>query len=167
MVGPVAKIDENDLPRRQNIHYLGQQRYEDLPQILASWDVCLLPFARNESTRFISPTKTLEYLAARLPVVSTDISDVEELYGTAVSIAVTSAGFIAACEKALNESLPERSDRMRATERILSSGSWEKTAEKMRELLSTLPLRASWNTASLPSRNNVPPESSEGKLRLH
>ena len=70
LVGPVAKIDPATLPQRQNIHYLGQQPYEALPQFLAGWDVCLLPFALNESTRFISPTKTLEYMAAELPIVS-------------------------------------------------------------------------------------------------
>jgi glycosyltransferase involved in cell wall biosynthesis len=142
LVGPIVKIDKTDLPRRENIHYVGQQRYEELPRILAGWDICLLPFARNESTRFISPTKTLEYLAASLPVVSTDIADVVELYGGAVSIASTPEDFVSACEKSLGESLDERSQKVKAAEHILSSGSWDKTAEKMQELLSTLPMRA-------------------------
>src|SRR6185312_9044694 len=76
MVGPVVKIDPAKLPQRANIHWLGQQPYELLPQLVAGWDVCLMPFALNESTRFISPTKTLEYMAAGKPVVSTAIDDV-------------------------------------------------------------------------------------------
>ncbi|HEV7912480.1 MAG TPA: glycosyltransferase, partial [Albitalea sp.] len=87
MVGPVVKISPDQLPRRPNIHWLGQQPYGLLPQLVAGWDVCLLPFALNESTRFISPTKTLEYMAAQKPVVSTPVRDVCVLYGDHVRIA--------------------------------------------------------------------------------
>jgi glycosyltransferase involved in cell wall biosynthesis len=80
-VGPVVKIDPGVLPHRPNIHYLGSKQYEELPRYVAGWDVALLPFARNEATRFISPTKTLEYLAAGKPVVSTPINDVVRSYG--------------------------------------------------------------------------------------
>ena len=66
---------------RPNIHYLGQRPYDDLPAYLAGWDVCLLPFAMNDATRFISPTKTLEYMAAERPIVSTPITDVVSAYG--------------------------------------------------------------------------------------
>jgi UDP-galactopyranose mutase len=76
MVGPVVKIDLESLPRRANLHYLGMKGYADLPLYLAGWDVALMPFAQNESTRFISPTKTPEYLAGGRPVVSTPIRDV-------------------------------------------------------------------------------------------
>ncbi|HLM00063.1 MAG TPA: hypothetical protein VK400_03345, partial [Pyrinomonadaceae bacterium] len=62
MIGPVVKIDEADLPRPGNIHYLGMKDYKDLPSYIAGWDVALMPFALNDSTRFISPTKTPEYL---------------------------------------------------------------------------------------------------------
>ncbi len=81
MVGPVVKINPDDLPRRPNIHYLGQKTYDELPAYLAGWDVALMPFALNEATRFISPTKTLEYLAAGKPIVSTAIRDVVTPYG--------------------------------------------------------------------------------------
>jgi glycosyltransferase involved in cell wall biosynthesis len=97
LVGPVLKIDPATLPRRANIHYLGQQPYEALPQLLAGWDVCLLPFAQNDATRFISPTKVLEYMAAELPSVSTPIADVAQPYGHVVAIAGSAAEFIAAC----------------------------------------------------------------------
>lgn len=136
MVGPVVKIDAAELPQRPNIHYLGQRSYEELPKFLASWDVCLLPFALNESTRFISPTKTLEYMVAELPIVSTNIADVVELYGKSVGIASNAVEFITACEGALRETPAERADKAKIARDILSTGSWESTAERMRCLLS-------------------------------
>ena len=81
MVGPVVKISEDDLPKRPNIHYLGGKTYDELPAYLSGWDVALMPFAMNESTQFISPTKTPEYLAGGKPVVSTPIKDVVRHYG--------------------------------------------------------------------------------------
>src|SRR5690606_16220493 len=81
LVGPVVKIDSDSLPRRPNIHYLGAKTYDELPHYLAGWDVALMPFALNEATRFISPTKTPEYLAGGRAVVSTPISDVVRSYG--------------------------------------------------------------------------------------
>ncbi|MFO1434604.1 MAG: glycosyltransferase [Candidatus Competibacteraceae bacterium] len=131
MVGPVVKIDNNNLPRHDNIHYPGQRSYEELPQFLAGWDVCLLPFALNEATRFISPTKTLEYMAAELPIVSTPITDVAEPYGHIVHIAHEPAAFIAACERALAETeerAAERKEKMRA---VLANTSWDNTAVEM------------------------------------
>ncbi len=101
LVGPVVKISEESLPQHANIHRFGQQSYADLPSFLAGWDVCLLPFAQNEATRFISPTKTLEYMAAERPIVSTPITDVAEPYGDVVYLANTPAEFVAACERAL------------------------------------------------------------------
>ena len=81
MIGPVVKIHPDSLPKHSNIHYLGPKKYEELPAYLANWDIALLLFARNESTRFISPTKTPEYLAAGKPVISTSIRDVVRPYG--------------------------------------------------------------------------------------
>ncbi len=96
MLGPVVKIDPASLPQANNIHYLGMKKYAELPQYLAGWDVALLPFAHNESTKFISPTKTPEYLAAGLPVVSSSIRDVVQPYGEQkfVRIADGSQAFI-------------------------------------------------------------------------
>jgi UDP-galactopyranose mutase len=135
LVGPVVKIDVADLPQRPNIHYLGQQPYANLPRFLAGWDVCLLPFARNESTRFISPTKTLEYMAAELPIVSTDIADVIELYGEAVAIARDANEFIAACESAIQATQQQLAVKIEAMRRLVATSSWENTAEQMRGLL--------------------------------
>src|SRR5205814_5837801 len=105
MIGPVVKIDPRDLPRRPNIHYLGAKSYAELPRYIAGWDVALLLFARNEATRYISPTKTPEYLAAGKPVVSTSIRDVVRPYGELglVSIADTPAEFISAVKKILSK----------------------------------------------------------------
>ena len=100
LVGPVVKIDPATIPVRPNLHVLGPRPYAELPAYIAGWDVAMMPFARNESTRFISPTKTLEYLAADKPVVSTGIADVIEIYGSAVRIANTPEAEAAAWEDA-------------------------------------------------------------------
>ncbi len=134
MVGPVVKIDEATLPRTENIHYLGQQTYNDLPGILAGWDVAMMPFALNDSTRYISPTKTPEYLAAGLPVVSTPITDVVTPYGdmNLVRIASTPEQFVEAIENAMSEDAGDR--RTRADE-YLSNFSWDKTFDEMYALI--------------------------------
>jgi UDP-galactopyranose mutase len=136
LLGPVVKIAESDLPRMPNIHYLGQKDYRSLPAYFAGWDVGLLPFARNESTRFISPTKTPEYLAAGLPAVSTPIADVIEPYGAKelVHIASTPEEFVGAIEKALlSRNCPERLARV---DKHLANMSWDSTWKQMRQLIS-------------------------------
>jgi len=137
LVGPVVKIDPANLPRATNIHYMGQRTYEQLPQFLAGWDVCLLPFALNDSTKFISPTKVLEYMAAELPSVSTPITDVKVPYGDVVAIADTPEKFIAACDRMLAMNADQKTalvDRMRA---IVAGTSWDLTASKMHHLIET------------------------------
>ena len=135
LVGPVVKIDPATLPRRPNIHYFGQRSYQQLPAYLKGWDVCLLPFARNESTRFISPTKTLEYMAAGRMIASTPITDVAEPYGDIVYLGETPEEFVAACERALVSSPEERADRRHKMRRVLSRTSWDSTAFAMDELI--------------------------------
>lgn len=134
MIGPVVKIDPAELPRLSNIHYLGMKSYDELPSYLAGWDMAMLPFARNESTRFISPTKTPEYLAAGLPVVSTSIKDVISPYGTLgiVHIGDTPDAFIQGVEKGLAE---DATERMRRVDALLSQTSWSRTWGRMAELL--------------------------------
>jgi UDP-galactopyranose mutase len=131
MVGPVTKIDPADLPRHPNLHYLGQRTYAELPSFLAGWDVCLLPFARNEATRFISPTKTLEYMAAERPIVSTPITDVAEPYGDIVHLGYDSETFIAACDQALGASAEESGRRLAGMREVLRRTSWDATARAM------------------------------------
>ena len=114
MVGPFARIDPDKLPRRSNIHWLGQHAYESLPRLVAFWDVCLMPFALNEATRYISPAKTLEYMAAGKPIVSTHVRDVADCYSSTVRVADSVPAFIKACDAALAEPEPERSARRQA-----------------------------------------------------
>ena len=135
VVGPVAKIDAAALPRLPNIHYFGQRRYDELPGFIAGFDVCLMPFAHNESTRFISPTKTLEYMAAGKPIVSTSIADVRALYANVVRFGDTPADFIAACDAALVEPEAERAARVAAMDAIVARTSWDATAASMRSLI--------------------------------
>jgi UDP-galactopyranose mutase len=131
MVGPVAKIDPRSLPARPNVHYLGQRPYESLPSYLAGWDVCLLPFARNCATRFISPAQTLEYMAAAKPIVTTPIRDVLEPYGRWVEVAQDADAFVAACERLLAEEPHARAERVRGMLACVAHTSWDDTAREM------------------------------------
>lgn len=135
MVGPVVKIDPNGLPRHANIHWLGQQGYQDLPAFICGWDVCLMPFALNEATRFISPTKMLEYMACGRPSVSTPIRDVVEPYGHVVSIAETPDAYIAACEEILARSIEQQRQHAADLAQAISLTSWDKTAQAMADLI--------------------------------
>ena len=139
LVGPVVKIDPATLPQRPNIHYLGQQAYADLPRFLAGWDVCLMPFALNESTRFISPTKTPEYMAAGLPIVSTGITDVADLYGDIVAIANDTAAFVQACARALAMTSEQGLAEREAMQNKLAGISWDITVRNMDTLLAATP----------------------------
>ena len=135
MVGPTAKIDPAGLPKNVNIHWLGQQNYSDLPAFINGWDICLLPFALNDSTKFISPTKTLEYMACGKPSVSTAIQDVVTPYSKVVEIREDAAGFIDACEMILHSSEQERKTHQDAVDQIVANTSWDKTAAAMIDLI--------------------------------
>jgi UDP-galactopyranose mutase len=134
LLGPVCKIDPADLPHLPNIHYLGSKTYAELPSYIAGWDVALLPFAKNEATRFISPTKTPEYLAAGKPVVSTSIRDVVRPYSVLglARIADTPTDFVSACEAALNES---NEKLLRRADPFLAKLSWDLTWKQMETLM--------------------------------
>lgn len=137
MIGPIVKIDQSDLPQLPNIHYLGSKSYKELPNYLAMWDVAMLPFARNESTKFISPTKTPEYLAAGKQVVSTSIRDVVRPYGDRhlVHIADTVDAFIRAASMAgMDESNHDEHWRENV-DAFLSQMSWDRTWGQMSALI--------------------------------
>ncbi|MHC8367209.1 glycosyltransferase family 1 protein [Pseudomonas sp. ZT5P21] len=139
LIGPVVKIDPAALPRYPNIHYLGSKDYSQLPAYLAGWDVALMPFALNESTRFISPTKTPEYLAGGCPVVSTPIADVVRVYGDSgvVKIAASVVEFIAAIESILNDDQDPAAFAHRV-DAVLDGMSWDKTCAVMKEQIECL-----------------------------
>jgi UDP-galactopyranose mutase len=134
LIGPVVKIDPGSLPRAANIHYLGMKKYEQLPAYMAGWDVGLLPFAHNAATRFISPTKTPEYLAAGLPVVSTSVKDVVSPYGERglVQIADAPADFVRAVESAWSS---EGRQRRHDADALLATMSWDRTWQAMNDLI--------------------------------
>jgi glycosyltransferase involved in cell wall biosynthesis len=128
MTGPICKISPDDLPQADNITYPGHKDYSELPSVMAEFDVALMPFALNEATRSISPTKTLEYLAAALPVVSTRVPDVVADFGTVVHLRNDAAGFAEACERL------GRRDRNRPSHevgRLLKKHHWDSIANAM------------------------------------
>jgi len=132
MVGPVAKIDPGDLPQTPNITYPGPARYADLPEVMAGFDVALMPFAMNEATRSISPTKTLEYLAAGLPVVSTRVPDVVTDFGELVDLQDDGAGFASACRRVERHCALSRAAK---AEPLLDWHHWDTIAERMEDLM--------------------------------
>lgn len=135
LIGPIVKIDPDSVPRLPNVHLLGPREYRELPAYLAHFDAAIMPFARNESTRFISPTKTPEYLAAGLAVVSTQVRDVVNDYGARglVHVAADAAGFVAACERAIAER--HDPERLQNVDAALAEGSWDDTWLRMDRLL--------------------------------
>ena len=130
LIGPVVKIREEDLPRAANMHYLGKKSYAELPSYIAGWDLAMIPFARNESTRFISPTKTPEYLAAGKPVVSTPIRDVVRSYGSSglIQVAEDAQQFA----KAMDAAMAQRTESwLHSVDALLEQNSWDKTWSRM------------------------------------
>jgi glycosyltransferase involved in cell wall biosynthesis len=130
LIGPVVKIREEELPHAPNIHYLGQKQYGQLPSYIAHWDAAMLPFAQNASTRFISPTKTPEYLAAGKPVISTPVRDVAEPYGRLglARIAANAEEFCAAIKSSL---APQDPGWLPAVDEFLRNISWDRTFQGM------------------------------------
>lgn len=137
MLGPVIKIDPQDLPQAPNLHYPGMKDYNELPVYLSHFEVALVSFAINEATRFLSPTKTLEYLAAHKPVVSTPIPDIIELYGDYVRIGHTPEEFTAHIEAALAATPEERVMRRQREQQLLTRYTWDNIAERMGQLITT------------------------------
>jgi UDP-galactopyranose mutase len=134
MIGPVVKIDPTTLPQAPNLHWLGLREYADLPECLADWDIGIMPFAINASTEFISPTKTPEFLAAGVPVISTRIKDVVRPYGDMglVEIADSTGEFIAKAEHLLAR---PRKEWLARVDDFLATMSWDMTWEAMTSLM--------------------------------
>ena len=163
MAGPVVKIDPAVLPRRGNLHWLGMQPYAVLPYLAAQWSLCMMPFAINAATRFISPTKTLEYMAAEKPVVSTAVHDVVMLYGDVVRIASTPGAFVDACEKALSERPDAAARRQAAMLTTVWRNSWDSSAAAIAQLLEALPGRQAVLPVDPLGLIATPPPRSGGK----
>lgn len=132
LVGPVVKVDPNSLPQAENLHWLGGRDYKVLPNYCRGYDVCMMPFALNEATQYINPTKALEYLATGKPVVSTPVSDVVRQYTNTVAIASTAEDFAACIDRAIEN--PDREMIQRGIDRA-KDASWECTVEKMQALI--------------------------------
>jgi len=137
LIGPVVKIDPATLPQAANIHYLGSKSYQELPSYISGWDIALIPFQLNESTRFISPTKTPEYLSAGVPVISTPIKDVINPYGVngLVRITANAAGLIKEAMDILSLTRVEKAKWLQQVDEFLAPDSWENTCEKMMNLI--------------------------------
>lgn len=135
-VGPVVKIETSSLPQRENIRYVGPVDYQQLPEYLSAWTAAIMPFAINDATQFISPTKTPEYLAAGLPVVSTPIRDVMNRYDVqnGVWIGKTVEEFVRGCEQALAVA-SERHTWLERADQLLASDSWDTTFQRMLALI--------------------------------
>jgi UDP-galactopyranose mutase len=151
LVGPVVKIDPAILPRKENIHYLGAKQYRDLPKYLAGWDVAMMPFALNASTKFISPTKTPEYLAGGKRVISPSIDDVVTPYGSKglVAIADTPEQFIHEADEILHEGASD--EWLEKVDAFLVDLSWDKTVQEMKTLIDR----------GLAEKNYIPSEKSK------
>jgi glycosyltransferase involved in cell wall biosynthesis len=137
MVGPVVKIDPSSLPHNDNIHYLGPKRYEELPNYIAGWDIASIPFVLNGSTRFISPTKTPEYLAAGKPVISTAINDVVNPYGKKglVHIIRSPEEFVQSAKEELEKGVEEKVEWLKEVDEFLALQSWDRTWQRMTQII--------------------------------
>jgi len=135
LVGPTAKVKSEELPQAGNIHYLGQQSYEDLPAYLKGFDIATMPFALNEATEYISPTTTLEYLAGGKPVLSTSVPDVVAFYSDIVYIADGSAAWLEEVPKVLSASAEDRQERMEGAERMIRELTWDNITAQMWDLI--------------------------------
>ena len=132
MVGPVVKVDPAELPQAANIHWLGQRQYAELPAHVKGFDVCLMPFALNEATEYINPTKTLEYMAAGKPIVSTAVSDVVHNFTPVVAVADSPAEFVAAVSAAIER--PNAELIARGLEQARAN-SWESIVSRMERII--------------------------------
>lgn len=134
MVGAVS-VDTAVLPRRANLHWLGQQAPSRLPALVAGWDVCVLPLAPGEAARHLDPAITLACLAAEKPVVSTPAEDVVGLYGDVVAVAADTRAFIDACERALQETPDERAGRLARSAAVVARHGWDAAARSVLRLM--------------------------------
>ena len=128
MVGPWTKVDPATFPQARNIHWLGNRDYSLLPAYAKAFTVCLMPFALNEATEFINPTKALEYMATGRPIVSTAVPDVVRQFSNVVSVASSPPEFVAACGRVARK--PNRAAISRGLD-LARNNSWESIVRKL------------------------------------
>jgi glycosyltransferase involved in cell wall biosynthesis len=130
LVGPLTKVEQEALPKHDNLHWLGGRQYDDLPAFLKGFDVCLMPFALNEATAFINPTKALEYMASGKPIVSTAVEDVVSQFSDVVQIAETKDEFVSLAQQSDSERDPLRIERGLA---LVKNNSWESIVSQLEQ----------------------------------
>ncbi len=132
VIGPVVKVDPGSMPQRPNLHWLGGRAYNELPAVCKGFDLCLMPFARNESTEYINPTKALEYMATGRAIVSTAVPDVVSNFGEVVKIANSHEEFIELCRRSVAH--PDYRAISRGL-KMVRENSWEAIVDKLEELI--------------------------------
>ncbi len=130
MIGPTMKVEDATLPKRPNLHWLGQRSYIELPAYCKGFDLCMMPFAMNESTEFINPTKALEYMATGRMIVSSAVPDVVRNFGTVVKVAKNHQEFISLCRKAVEQ--PE-DDRVKRGLQMARENTWEQIVARVED----------------------------------
>jgi len=155
MVGPTAKVDPNEFPKRPNLHFIGGRPYDLLPAITKGFSVCMMPFAINAATEYINPTKALEYMAAGKPVVSTAINEVKTNFSTVARVAASHEEFITAC---IRECEAPSLGRVQAGLRLASENTWEAICAKMESHIAKADLKrhAASLAGSAAATNNLP-----------
>jgi glycosyltransferase involved in cell wall biosynthesis len=135
LIGPVVKISPEDLPRYPNLYYLGGKSYQELPNYLRYFDVAFMPFAINDATRYISPTKTLEFIAAGKPILSTRIADVVSTYSEIIPFFSTAQEFARSLSDILTLTPLQKHTLERKRQQIMDNTSWDKTVRQMEKIL--------------------------------
>ncbi len=159
MAGPLRGVDASCLPRRPNLHWLAGQPDSIMPQLIADWDACLIPYVADESTRWLCPPEVLHYMAAEKPVVSTALPDIVALYGSVLRVAHDAASFIDACGWALSETPCKREERLQEMQEIAARTTWDHCAQRVRQALADLlPVAAEVQCADQPHDERPAPQ---------
>ena len=152
MVGPVCKVDPAEFPQRPNLHWLGGRPYAQLPAYTKAFDVCLMPFALNEATEFINPTKALEYMATATPIVSTAVPDVVSNFHRVVKIG-TPEQFLKLCHEQAYQ--PDQLAVERGV-KMANENTWDAIVAKLEGHIEDVLRGRSIQPAAMPRAYSVP-----------
>jgi glycosyltransferase involved in cell wall biosynthesis len=131
-IGPIIKVERKELPAQKNILYLGAREYKILPSYLKGFNIGFMPFAMTPVTKMISPTKTLEYFAAGLRVVSTPITDVVSDFKGIVRIGHNADEISNHLREVLNNKEP---DIIRLGIETAAKNTWDGMVDKMGKII--------------------------------